>query len=53
MSNVDVEVDFKQYCKTCKYCDIPEKCDPCCECLDYGYNTESHKPVNWKEKESV
>lgn len=45
------EVDFQKYCKTCKNEKLEEKKDPCCECLDYGYNTESVKPVNWKEKD--
>lgn len=23
--------------------------NPCCECLDHGCNTQSERPVNWKE----
>ena len=41
MENLYFEVDFEKYCK---------KCDPCCECLDHGCNTQSERPVNWKEK---
>jgi hypothetical protein len=50
MNDIDREVNFNKYCKTCQYEKQDEKFDPCCECLDYGYNAESHKPVNWKEK---
>lgn len=45
------EVDFKKYCKTCKHKELEENFDPCCDCLDYGYNSESEKPVNWEEKD--
>lgn len=45
------EVDFAKYCATCKHENIAENKDPCCECMDYGCNIESCKPVNWEEKE--
>lgn len=51
MNDIYREVDFEKYCKTCEFKDLEEKHDPCCDCLDYGYNAESAKPVNWKEKE--
>lgn len=47
MENVFVEVDFETFCKTCKYCNLAENLNPCCECLDSGYNSETKKPVNW------
>lgn len=50
MNEEYLEVDFKKYCKTCKHKELGEKFDPCNECLDYGYNLNSHKPVMWKEK---
>ncbi len=50
MEEIMKEVYFDQYCPTCRYEKYPEKCDPCCECLDSAYNENSHKPVNWKEK---
>ena len=50
MENLYFEVDFEKYCKTCEYKDLDEKCDPCCECLDHGSNTQSERPANWKEK---
>lgn len=43
------EVDFFQYCPTCKHKDINEVEDPCNECMDEGWNVESHKPVRWEE----
>lgn len=48
------EVYFSQYCKTCQF----EKCDendilaPCWDCLGEPVNVYSHKPINWKEKET-
>lgn len=45
------EVDFEKYCKTCRYCDLDEKFDPCNECLEEGYNIESEKPIKWEENE--
>ena len=50
MENLYFEVDFEQYCKICEHKDFDEKFDPCCECLDHGCNTQSERPVNWKEK---
>lgn len=45
------EVYFSQYCKTCEYQKREEYEDPCDECLNEPVNVNSHKPVNWKEKE--
>lgn len=45
------EVWFDQYCKTCKYCTLKDCEDPCNGCLDYPGNEDSHKPVNWREKD--
>lgn len=50
MSEEYLEVNFEKYCKTCKYEKLEENCDPCNECLDYGCNTDSRKPVMWEEK---
>ena len=49
MENLYFEVDFEKYCKTCEHKDLDERCDPCCECLDHGSNTQSERPVNWKK----
>jgi hypothetical protein len=51
MNDIEREVDFEKYCKLCKHSKLDEKFDPCCECLEYGYNQESERPVNFKEKE--
>ena len=51
MEDIEMIVDFEKYCKTCKYKDLDEKFDPCNECLDHGVNTNSTKPVYYKEKE--
>ena len=42
------EVYFRIYCETCKYVDLEDHEDPCNECLEYGANVDSHKPVKWK-----
>jgi hypothetical protein len=51
MDEMYKEVYFEDYCKTCRYEDLPETQDPCDECLLCPMNLYSHKPVNWKEKE--
>jgi hypothetical protein len=50
MNEEYLKVDFKKYCKTCKHKELGEKFDPCNECLDYGYNLNSQKPMKWEEK---
>ena len=50
MEVVDMIVDFKKYCELCEYKDKREYEDPCNECLDYGTNENSQKPVCFKEK---
>lgn len=51
MNEEYLEVNFEKYCKKCKYEKLKEKMDPCNECLDHGYNANSHKPVKWEEKD--
>ena len=46
-----LEVYFDKYCKTCKHEKVNEVEDPCNDCLDYGMNEQSRKPVKWEEKE--
>ena len=46
------EVDFKTYCKTCRYYDKKDTDDPCNDCLGEPCNLNSNKPVEYKEKES-
>ena len=44
------EVDFNQYCKTCKNEKLSEHKDPCDECLAEGARQDSHKPSMWEDK---
>ena len=45
------EVDFHKYCPTCKHYNKEESEDPCWDCLDQGWNEDSHKPIKWEEKD--
>lgn len=51
MDILDREVRFDKYCETCKHKDLKESKDPCNECLDYGFNVESEKPVKYEPKD--
>ena len=45
------EVYFDQYCPKCKFKVVDEH-DPegeCWDCLESPTNTDSHKPINFKE----
>lgn len=42
------EVKFWEYCGKCVHKDVKESDLPCDECLTYGINLYSHKPVNWR-----
>lgn len=43
------EVYFDKWCPTCAHVELGEEKDPCHECLNQGWNIDSHKPVNWEE----
>ena len=45
------EVYFDEYCKLCKHYDKGAEEDPCFDCLNCGFNYDSHKPVEFEEKE--
>ena len=45
------EVNFRLYCPMCKNYDLKETEEPCNECLAQGFNWDSHKPINYKEKD--
>lgn len=45
------EVLFSQFCSKCKNKDTKETDMPCDECLEYGYNEDSHKPIHFKEEQ--
>lgn len=44
-------VHYHLYCHKCEYWSSPEIEDPCDECLRECTNIDSHKPINFKEKE--
>lgn len=44
-------VDFHDYCERCKNFDEDPWDDPCDECLNTPARPNSHKPINFKEKE--
>lgn len=43
------EVRFDVYCKICKHYEKREDEDPCYDCLDQGWNEDSHKPIKYEE----
>ena len=43
-------VHFHEFCKKCKYRDLPETEDPCFDCLENPVNTYSHTPTEFKER---
>lgn len=45
------EVDFAKYCKRCRYFDTQEYEEPCNECLENPAMQDSHKPMNFEEKD--
>ena len=44
------EVRFDRYCKLCKYKDLPEKADPCNECMETPMRSGSCKPEKYDPK---
>lgn len=46
----DLLVYFGKYCKTCKREKLPENKPPCDECLKNPINLNSHRPVNYEDK---
>lgn len=51
-NNFVKEVYFNTYCPKCVHEKKAETEDPCYDCLLMGYNSESHKPVRFEEKQS-
>lgn len=45
------EVRFDLYCSKCKNYEKSEAEDPCWDCLNEGWNEDSHKPVYFEEGE--
>lgn len=49
MDNGNVkEVYFDKWCRSCKHCDKGEDQDPCWDCLEQGWNLDSHRPIFWE-----
>ena len=46
-------VEFHKYCASCRYFETPETEDPCNDCLNNPANIDSHKPVNYSQKEQT
>ena len=51
MDNNIKEVYFHLYCNKCEHAEKTEFEYPCDECMNYSYNTNSHKPVFYKPME--
>lgn len=49
----DKEVYFGLYCDRCIYRGAKETDDICSVCLENPVNTDSHKPVQYKEGENL
>lgn len=48
MENGNVkEVYFDKWCPYCKHHDKTESEDPCWDCLEQGWNYDSHRPIFW------
>lgn len=43
------EVWFDVYCQQCKNYEKSESEDPCWECLNQGWNEDSHKPIRFED----
>lgn len=43
------EVYFDEYCDACKHSDKKGSEEPCTTCLTYGYNFNTHKPMEYVE----
>ena len=41
------------FCKFCEYKNKAESDEPCCDCLDYPTNIESHRPIHFKDNGSL
>ena len=47
------EVYYHHWCQFCVDKDTEETLDPCDDCLHYGWNEDSHRPVNFKKHPDV
>ena len=44
-------VEFDKWCPKCQNWEKGEDEDPCWDCLNQGWNDDSHKPIRYKERE--
>lgn len=44
------EVRFDIYCKHCEHQNTKETADPCNDCLDHPSNSNTEKPIWFREK---
>ena len=47
---MDHIVLFENWCSKCEHQKVKDTDEPCNECLDYPVQTDSTKPVNFKDK---
>ena len=47
------EVRYYIYCPKCIHHEKNEYDDPCWECLNQGWNIDSHKPLYFEEEDKV
>lgn len=45
------EVLFSEYCPKCKHYEKLPSEDPCWDCLNQGWNYDSHKPIKFEAAE--
>ena len=46
--SAEKEVYFNEWCQKCRHKRLDENKDPCEECLTYGVNINSHKPLKFE-----
>ena len=44
------KITYNDYCKSCKHEKLEENEPPCDECLEHPVNLNSHKPINYEDK---
>ena len=50
-TQMNKEVYFERYCKTCEYANLDETKQPCSDCLDESLNWNTHRPVKYEKKD--
>lgn len=47
---MDHEVDYWTYCNKCVHMESAENEEPCCDCLEIPFATDSKRPVYFKPR---